>query len=112
MVRLLGNICGSLGALTCTDGKVVNVLNATYGRASTTICTNFGNRPVTGDTKTTDCVIPAFANADFPCRGKKDCLIRVSESHFDNVCPGVAKYLQVNYTCVANGKCNHRFIQL
>lgn len=83
---------------------MVNIVDAMFGRTSKDVCNSrVGNLAVVGDTTTTNCKASAKEIAAFTCQGRVGCILRASPSLYDDECPGTAKYLEVNYTCVSPG---------
>ena len=83
--------------LGCASGKVINILSAFYGRRSTAYCP-------TGDTSNTSCSVDATKYARFYAQGRSVGIAQALSSLHGDPCPGISKYLQINYECVLKRK--------
>ena len=89
--------------LNCFDGKVINVIEANYGRTDASTC------PVTTSSSTakttnTSCISTTTLSKikrDFKaCQGKETCDVEATSALFGDTCSGTYKYLNVSYECV------------
>lgn len=86
---------GQSVSLACPENSNVFVLGATYGRLRPSPCS--------GNVSVTDCSSPtALSVVKRQCRNRQSCQIQASNDNFGgDPCPGVSKYLEVNYECRA-----------
>lgn len=90
--------------IACRDGSNIAVTNAFWGRISDKICPSDDGDPVT-DCEGSDETLPLVKKY---CESKNECKLEAKHSLLQNNgthhCPGVNKYLIVNYTCIPESK--------
>eukprot|EP00300_Choanocystis_sp_HF-7_P036512 c52369_g1_i1.p1 GENE.c52369_g1_i1~~c52369_g1_i1.p1 ORF type:complete len:1410 (+),score=241.70 c52369_g1_i1:2-4231(+) len=92
--------------LYCDGTKVVSVLDANYGRTSTTVCSGIGSANTDACMKT-----DTFERIGNLCNSKSSCTILVNEGNLGASCGGPS-YLQVTYSCViADQGCDHIYFR-
>ena len=75
-------------------GSVLNIVRAVYGRLSPTACGH--------DVYMAGCgVHDARVEVAELCNGKTECLMMMNDDNMNDVCPGMAKYSEIEYRCVA-----------
>eukprot|EP00300_Choanocystis_sp_HF-7_P023870 c25256_g1_i1.p1 GENE.c25256_g1_i1~~c25256_g1_i1.p1 ORF type:complete len:2949 (+),score=651.92 c25256_g1_i1:1898-10744(+) len=78
--------------LSCPKETRINVLRATYGRLRASPCGS--NNTVT------DCqATKALSIVKQQCHDKESCEVHANSKVFGDPCPGVSKYLEVDYEC-------------
>jgi len=78
--------------LQCPVGHVIRVIDAFYGRKSTTICS---------ERDVTDCsAVGSRQIIETLCNGYQSCRIDPRNTIFTDPCRGVRKYVEVTYQCV------------
>lgn len=85
------------GTISCPNGKLIDVLNANYGRLDREMC----------QSPSISCINCRSSNSlkrvQDKCNGKTSCELHVNNSLFsDDPCPGMHKYLEVKYRCLEN----------
>jgi len=80
--------------MSCQPGEKIHVMNAAYGRHTNGIC----------PTSTYNPALLCLANNSLKvvtdrCNNRERCSVEASNTLFGDPCHGVAKYLQVLYTC-------------
>ncbi|CAJ1055512.1 uncharacterized protein LOC124064001 [Xyrichtys novacula] len=85
----------SYAHLYCDEGQVINVYGADYGRRDPTTCSY--KRPAS-QVEDVTCSLPTNKVAD-SCNGKNSCMVKASNSVFNDPCVGTYKYLEVAYVC-------------
>lgn len=98
-------ICTGLKrAIACRDGSNIAITHAFWGRVSDKVCPSDDGDPVTdceGAEETIDLVRAR-------CEGKSECVLQARHQYLQknntHHCPGVNKYLVVNYTCIPDSK--------
>jgi len=81
--------------LACEAGKVINIVEANYGRTQPDVCPS--GYP---DKDSLKCIGKgSFQKVNALCHGKQSCEISASTDVFGNPCVGVSKYLDVVYKC-------------
>ncbi|XP_034552598.1 uncharacterized protein LOC117822079 [Notolabrus celidotus] len=85
----------SYATLSCSEGQVIFVYGADYGRRDRTTCSH--RRP-TSQIEDVECSHPTTKVAE-RCNGKNSCVIKASNSVFGDPCEGTYKYLEVAYVC-------------
>ena len=85
----------SKGIISCPNGKIIDVLNATYGRLNWQTCPHYR-------IKSTNCRSSnSLKRLQSKCNGKTSCELHASKSEFnDYPCQGTYKYLEVKYRCL------------
>lgn len=90
--------------IACRDGSDIAVLSAFWGRVSDKICPSDDGDPVT-DCEGSDETLPLVKQY---CETKNQCKLEAKHSllqkNGSHHCPGVNKYLIVNYTCIPESK--------
>ncbi|XP_046727398.1 rhamnose-binding lectin-like isoform X1 [Silurus meridionalis] len=82
--------------LSCGD-NAIQIINAIYGRADSTTCSNGATTCVT---KNTNCYAPRTrAIVASLCNGQRSCTLEASNQVFTDPCVGTSKYLTVSYRC-------------
>ena len=83
------------GIISCPNGKLIDVVNATYGRLDRQTCHD-------DRIKSTDCRSSnSLKHVQNKCKGKSTCELHANYSEFrDDPCPGTYKYLEVKYRCL------------
>ncbi|XP_065053082.1 uncharacterized protein LOC135682221 isoform X2 [Rhopilema esculentum] len=91
------NVCEHRHAtLRCSNGQVLEILGAKYGRTDRTTCRNPAIR-------TTNCgAASSMQKVVTMCGGKQVCRIQASNGVFGDPCVGTYKYLRINYRCIKN----------
>ena len=81
--------------ISCPNGKIIDVLNANYGRLNQQDCYD-------KSIKTTNCSSSnSLERVQDKCHGKTSCEMHASRAEFDDdPCPGTYKYLEVKYRCL------------
>ena len=89
-------ICeGHTGTISCPNGKIIDVLNTTYGRLDWQTC------PDTRITSTNCRSSNSLKHMQDKCNGNTSCELHPTNSEFDyDPCPGTYKYLEVKYRCL------------
>lgn len=98
-------ICTGLKrAIACRDGSNIAITHAFWGRISDKVCPSDDGDPVTdceGAEETLD-LVRGY------CEGKAECVLQARHQYLQknntHHCPGVNKYLVVNYTCIPDSK--------
>jgi len=81
--------------IACPEGKVISVLSATWGRASSDIC------PLgTNETFTQPCVVDATIEAQALCSGLRNCTVLPKAQIFGDPCTSSSEYLTLHLQCV------------
>ena len=85
------------GIISCPKGKIIDVLNATYGRLDQQTC------PHPLITSTNCRSSNSLKHVQDKCNRKTSCELDASESEFnDDPCYGTYKYLEVKYRCLGH----------
>ncbi|GLV41375.1 Calcium-independent receptor for alpha-latrotoxin [Carabus blaptoides fortunei] len=89
---------GKIMELECKSGGFLIIMNATFGRVSNNICPD----------KTLVDFITCRAENTYDkvkalCNGKQRCTINATNTYFGDACPGLSKYLEVQYKCRNGG---------
>jgi hypothetical protein len=88
-------ICeGQTLSISCSDGKVIEIKQAFYGRKDRTTCAGF-SIPLTTSCEAKD----AQDKLEDLCNGEDSCKIKVDGNAFGDPCPLTSKYLNVEYEC-------------
>ena len=93
---------GELVKIDCEGaGLVIQIVRANYGRLSPSVCPP---SPPGGAGAASDCLHRSTkAVLDRRCGGSQTCVLRASEATFSgSECPGVSKYLEIHFRCVAD----------
>ena len=81
--------------LSCSDGKIIHLVRANYGRFSLSICNPTGQIDLS-----VNCMsYRSFLIMQDKCSQSSNCSIVVSSKIFGDPCPGTSKYLEVQYHC-------------
>ena len=82
------------GTISCPNGKIIDVLNATYGRLNRQVCPDHG-------INSTNCRSSnSLKRVEDRCNGKSSCELLVNKDLFgDDPCQGTYKYLELKYRC-------------
>jgi len=85
------------GKISCPNRKLIDVLNATYGRLNRQTCSNT-NKPI----RSTNCRSSnSLKHVQDKCNGKTSCELHASRKEFGgDPCPGTYKSLEVKYRCL------------
>lgn len=87
---------GQIMHLNCPSGTKVKISDGNYGRLSKSICPDATSGSTdTCTSKTSKAHIISL------CNGEQSCLIPPVSKLFGDPCPGVSKYIEVDYQCVA-----------
>jgi len=90
------NICeGSEDQLSCPEGSVVNIHEATYGRLSEDICPFTQPKVPAGGCR----AVNSLSLVRAKCNNHRSCSLDALDSVFGDPCPGTSKYLNVVYSC-------------
>ncbi|CAH1251049.1 PKD1L3 [Branchiostoma lanceolatum] len=82
--------------LQCPAGRRINVVSAMYGRLSRAYCSGVVAR--------TGCRSESsLSRVRSVCQGESTCSVMASAGLFGDPCRGTSKYLEVEFTCAANG---------
>ncbi|KAL9985734.1 hypothetical protein ACROYT_G008174 [Oculina patagonica] len=83
--------------ISCQDGKIIQVLQASYGRHDLSTCKN----PLFYNVyQSTNCHAEnSHAIVEATCSYKPSCELYADDSVFGNPCPETYKYLKVGYRC-------------
>ena len=83
------------GIISCPNGKLIDVVNATYGRLKRQTCPD-------ERIKSTNCRSSnSLKHVQSKCNGNTSCELHASKSEFnDDPCQGTYKYLEVKYRCL------------
>ena len=81
--------------ITCQNGKVINVLDANWGRLNRHTC-------IDRDTSNINCRSSnSLKLVQDECNGKTSCELRATNSKLGgDPCPGIHKYLEIKYKCL------------
>ncbi|KAI4877455.1 hypothetical protein NFI96_034595, partial [Prochilodus magdalenae] len=83
--------------LDCGD-KVIQIINANYGRTDSTTCSEGQSSAVT---KNTNCYAPdTLATVVTWCNGRSKCTVQALYTIFTDPCFGTYKYLHASYSCL------------
>ncbi|XP_034552641.1 L-rhamnose-binding lectin SML-like isoform X2 [Notolabrus celidotus] len=85
----------SYATLSCSEGRVIFVYGADFGRRDRTTCSHMRTAAQIADVECSD---PTALVAE-RCNGKSSCMIKASDSVFGDPCPGITKYLELAYVC-------------
>ena len=88
---------GELVKIDCDGaGLVIQIVRANYGRLSGSVCPGAG--------ASSSCLHRATkAVLDRRCGARRSCVLRASQATFSgSECPGVSKYLEIHFRCVAD----------
>lgn len=81
--------------LSCSDGQIIHLVRANYGRFSLSICNPTGQIDLS-----VNCMsYRSFLIMQDKCSQSSNCSIVVSSKIFGDPCPGTSKYLEVQYHC-------------
>jgi len=90
--------------IACRDGSNIAVTNAFWGRVSDKVCPSDDGDPVTDCEASED----TLGLVKGYCEGKNECQLEAKHTKLQkngtHHCPGVNKYLIVNYTCIPESK--------
>ena len=94
------------GTVSCEGTAILSILYANYGRTSRNICSHFPIVTLTFlSTPTTRCGAPnSLSVITDLCQNETVCTLTSSNFVFGDPCPGLYKYLEVRYDCIATGK--------
>ena len=94
-------VCESyLMNLDCTNGEVLDIVEANYGRQDMTTCSNAFSWIQKRHLENTNCVSKSSEEKTImQCQGKPSCKLPSKNSFFGDPCGGTYKYLQVRYKC-------------
>ena len=88
-------ICeGATGQLSCSNGRVIKVLFANYGRLDAHTCPHH-----TASDNTNCRAENSLARAQESCQDKANCQLQAKNGIFGEPCKKIRKYLLVNYRC-------------
>ena len=90
-------ICeNKIGTISCPNGKIIDVQNATYGRLNRQVCPDDDDR-----IKSTNCRSSnSLKRVENRCNDKTSCELLVNNVLFGgDPCQGTYKYLEVKYRC-------------
>ena len=81
--------------LSCSDGQMIHLVRANYGRFSLSICNPSGQIDLS-----VNCMsYKSYLIMQDRCSQSSNCSIVVSSKTFGDPCPGTSKYLEVQYHC-------------
>ena len=92
-------------SLSCSNGQLLNVVDATYGRLETNICSSDNFDETCSDnvlSVVSDRLWKIFLDWTqmcFRCDALQNCSIQASNANFGDPCSGSGKRLHVEYTC-------------
>ena len=99
------SITATSRVVICTGGRIllrcepgnISIVQVLYGRTDASICSLSSSAPTS-----TDCELStADAKVRSECEGETSCYVLASNSFFlGDPCPGISKYLSVEYQCV------------
>lgn len=98
-------ICESRGnrnAISCEDGEIISVMQASYGRNDVEKC-EYLSRTGTPRKHNMDTNCHAGNSLSIvqgKCNNKARCRLRANNRVFGDPCPGTYKYLEVKYRCI------------
>ena len=100
------------GTMSCSDGLVISILSATYGRISFTICTNgvadsIGKSSPSSKLKDCDNPKDLTSHAQAECDGETSCLFVPTNGMEGDPCSGKYKYAWIYYTCETDKICKY-----
>jgi len=100
------NICeGGESQLSCPEGSVVNIQEASFGRLSSEICQKGVYELPKGGCRANNSLSLARAK----CNNHQSCSLSAFPSLFGNPCPGTSKYLNVIYSCQPKDETNNLY---
>nr|XP_032524919.1 latrophilin Cirl isoform X1 [Danaus plexippus plexippus] len=80
----------------CSEGSVIHLIRANYGRFSITICNDHGNTDWSVNCMSTRSLRVLHSR----CSMHQNCSILASTNMFGDPCPNTLKYLEAHYQCV------------
>ncbi|CAG9796159.1 unnamed protein product, partial [Diatraea saccharalis] len=80
----------------CSEGSVIHLIRANYGRFSITICNDHGNIDWSVNCMSTKSLRVLHSR----CSMHQNCSILASTNVFSDPCPNTLKYLEAHYQCV------------
>ena len=97
----VATVCESyLMNLDCTNGEVLDIIEANYGRQDKTTCSDAFSWIEKKHLENTNCVSKSSKEkTTMQCQGKPSCKLPSKNSFFGDPCGGTYKYLQVRYRC-------------
>merc|ERR1712188_154313 len=106
-MKMLGDITICTGLkryIACIEGSNLAITKAFWGRISDKVCPSDDGDPVT-DCDGSEDTLPLVKGY---CEGKRECKLEARhtllQKNGTHHCPGVNKYLIVNYTCIPESK--------
>ncbi|XP_077967717.1 uncharacterized protein LOC144421957 [Styela clava] len=79
--------------IECASGKVIQIVDAMFGRIDNNICSSAGSE--------NSCMATgALQKVRNTCEGYAQCSLTASSQIFGDPCPGVNKYLKVDFMCI------------
>jgi len=106
-MKMLGDITICTGLkryIACIEGSNLAITKAFWGRISDKVCPSDDGDPVT-DCDGSEDTLPLVKGY---CEGKRECKLEARhtllQKNGTHHCPGVNKYLVVNYTCIPESK--------
>jgi len=106
-MKMLGDITICTGLkrfIACMEGSNLAITKAFWGRISDKVCPSDDGDPVT-DCDGSEDTLPLVKGY---CEGKRECKLEARhtllQKNGTHHCPGVNKYLIVNYTCIPESK--------
>ena len=96
---MAATVCeGRRHRISCANGKLINIISASYGRKSRSVCPHSRIR-------TTNChSFRSLSKVQGACNRKSSCELMALNSVFGDPCYGTYKYLAVQYRCVRAGE--------
>ena len=88
-------------SISCPANHFILVQSAQYGRLSRQYCTqhsNIGNTNCRANSNQVLHIVQRW------CHNRRSCTVYSGNAHFGDPCSGIFKYLQVKYTCEADGR--------
>ncbi|XP_078701664.1 uncharacterized protein LOC144927802 [Branchiostoma floridae x Branchiostoma belcheri] len=84
--------------MSCPDGKTLSIVDAIYGRTTT-------SHPCPCSICSTDCrANTSLAVVKAVCQGRQQCTVAASNHVFGDPCYTVEKYLEVSYRCITGSE--------
>lgn len=86
--------------MTCAQGQAIVIYQAAFGRQDNHTCADGRDVEQVNQTcPTRDTVVAKIRRT---CEGRQDCTVSVYTDALGDPCPGIYKYLQIEYACRGN----------
>jgi len=89
-------VCEKQNSFIFCTPKKTNIIKATYGRRNNTICSTEEDNFAAAVSCTTD----STNMINFTCHYKPFCILSADSGQLGDPCPGISKYLEIEYTCI------------